>query len=68
MFGRNNNGRRFTLEHQALLNDFCKQQNMTLMSGWDMSRDEKGGIGIAGHQPLDFSKEVARFVFDDQIL
>ncbi|MGB0919644.1 MAG: fibronectin type III domain-containing protein [Holosporaceae bacterium] len=68
MFGRNNNGRRFTLAHQTQLNDFCKQQNMTLMSGWDMSRDEKGGIGVAGHQPLDFSKEVARFVFDDQIL
>ena len=41
MFGRNNNGRRFTLEHQMQLNDFCKQQNMTLMSGWDMSRDKK---------------------------
>ncbi|MGB1229552.1 MAG: fibronectin type III domain-containing protein [Holosporaceae bacterium] len=68
MFGINNNGRRFTLEHQKQLNDFCKQQNMMLMGGWDMSRDEKGGLGVAGHQPLDFSKEVARFVFDDQVL
>ncbi|TGW15440.1 hypothetical protein EIL50_01620 [bacterium NHP-B] len=61
MFGKNNNGKVFTLENQKDLNAFCRQKGMLLMSGWSIDRDAKSMEGIDGHQPYDFSKEVAQF-------
>lgn len=64
MFGRNNNGKIFTLENQTDLNAFCREKGMPLMSGWDMMRDTRKSaseLGVLTHEPYAFSKEVAKF-------
>jgi len=64
MFGRNNNGKIFTLENQRDLNAYCQEKGMPIMSGWDMMRDIRmtpGQIGLPNHQPYDFCHEIATY-------
>lgn len=64
MFGRNNNGKIFTLSNQKDLNAFCKARNMVLMSGWDMIRDMRftaEELGLSSHMPGDFARTISEY-------
>jgi chitinase len=64
MFGRNNNGKIFTLENQKDLNTYCFLKGVKIMSGWDMIRDVRMSpheLGVLNHTPYDFSKTVAKY-------
>eukprot|EP00210_Caulerpa_lentillifera_P008938 g8529.t1 len=64
MYGRNNNGKVFTLENQVSLNQYCIEKGMPVMSGWDTLRDTRmtpEQIGVPNHTPSAFGRKVAEF-------
>lgn len=60
MFGRNNNGKVFTLENMHQLSRFAADRTIGCLSGWDATRDMNGTTG-ATQEPYAFSKIIARY-------
>lgn len=60
MFGRNNNGKVFTLENMHQLSRFAADRKIGCLSGWDATRDMNGTTG-ATQEPYAFSKIIARY-------
>lgn len=76
MFGRNHNGKTFTLRNMEQLVDFARQMNLGCLSGWDVTRDYnqgtlpqcsvQGDVDLArctgvGDSALAFAKIIAQY-------
>jgi chitinase len=62
MFGKNNNGKIFTLDHMRELVKYAREKNIGCVSGWDATRDYNGSkiTGIP-QEPFDFCKIIATY-------
>lgn len=76
MFGRHNNGKIFTLEHQRQLVEFATEKNLGCLSGWDATRDaNQGSLDVCNdltggdlakctyvkQKPFDFAKVIQTY-------
>ncbi|XVN42226.1 MAG: chitinase [Candidatus Rickettsia vulgarisii] len=64
MFGRNINGKIFTLEDQQKLNKYSLEKNIAVLTGWDATRDmnyTSQEIGLPNHKSGDFSIIIAEY-------
>lgn len=76
MYGRNNDGTKFTLDHMRLLVEFAREHDVAVVSGWDAYRDhnqwripqcstnegsDNGMCTYVQQEPLDFSRLAADY-------